>query len=116
MRLNYFRIMMRDITAALIVLAVFFVMLGGASSANPPPLGYSTTSDAGWCGDQAKGDQHHAPCHACRADAVTLPPAPCVSERISVISSIFFDLSPGSTEPGRSIRGSNTPRAPPAIG
>ena len=116
MRLSYFRIMMRDFTAALLVLALFFVMLGGAPSANPLPLGYSTTSDSGWCGDQAKGDQHHAPCHACRADAVTLPPAPSVGERISVISSIFFDLSPGETKPGRSIRGSNAPRAPPAIG
>lgn len=110
------RSMVKDVVAALVVLALFFAVLGGPAVAQGGSLGYSAASDAGWCGDHPPGDDHHVPCHACRSDAVSLPRPPSIPRRLPKVLLGLFDAVPAPVERHDLPSPANRPRAPPALG
>lgn len=75
-----------EFLAALAMLAILILSFAPVtpansvlSSATAPEL---STVSASWCGGPVQGDADHhvTACHACRVDAVELPPAPCAAE------------------------------------
>jgi hypothetical protein len=109
---------MRDVTRALLVLALVFLNFAHV------PAGERTAYDAALtayllpataivldCGESHEDD--HVPCHACRiGGAAELPPTPCASTTLPIASSADYLALADNLSPTRQ-RPRATPRAPP---
>lgn len=118
--MSVWRIVTRDIAAALAVLAIVFFSLNAVASPSHSfafdSYGASSVASTGYCGD-AQGDKdHRAPCHACRADAVALPPPPCVSEGLILVSANTDAAVQAAVGRHSAVFVANSPRAPPSVG
>ena len=84
------RIIVVDLPRAALVLALLLSILGNSASAVSisPASGaaFAIDATAPLCGSGLpKAGWHHAPCHACRATDIGLPPPPCTFLRIPAI-------------------------------
>jgi hypothetical protein len=101
----------REMLLALAVLGLLALNFGPPAPAAAGELAVSSTS---WCGQPLSPDAGgHPPCHACRADAVALPPPP-----VAVLPVLFALDAPAfapfilASPPGtRSLAAA--PRGPP---
>lgn len=107
------RVFVAEITRALAVLALVFL-----SFAAPPALAASGNHFAleggyDFCGTPP-ADHLHAPCHACRTDPATLPPAPSAAEPAFTV--VPADVCAVDAVPAARVdlRSPANPRAPPA--
>jgi hypothetical protein len=98
------------------LLAVAVLGLLALNFAHPAPVaaGELAVSASSWCGQPITPDAAgHPPCHACRADAVALPPPP------ATILPVFFavdapDFAPFILAPPSGTRSlAAAPRGPP---
>ena len=107
------RAILLEITRALAVLALVFLSFAvspavAAHGDHFAPGGYD------FCGMPPGNPVDHAPCHACRADPVVLPPAPVEARPAFAVVEAHLDVFIEGLNVRNSTRTPANPRAPPA--
>lgn len=103
----------RETLLALAVLALTFLNFGHVSVSASGDVQITTDS---WCGTPlAPEGIAHAPCHACRADGVALPPPPAETAPVCFAAiAIVYDALQVRPDAPPALRLAQ-PRGPPAL-
>lgn len=107
--------MLRETLLAVLVLAVACLNFGHDSAVFAAG-GRVVVTGHSICGDQsAPGAGDHFTCHACRPDALVLPPAPAEAAPIVFAATPVAYVATGYRYPIAGRAPSSQPRGPPAI-
>lgn len=106
--------MLRDLLLALLVLAMSALNFGHQSAVLAAGNRVVVTAQTSICGDPlAPASGEHFACHACRPDAIALPPVPAGVEPVCFIATEAISAPVLLLVSGIELRGLAPARAPP---